>query len=348
MRGRDGVKASLGCALALAGACLAVRVEAQTIVIGPRASSISAQPGAVFTVPVVADLTSGGGASLGSASGRLTWRPAVLRLDGAAIGTAGAVVFNPDTAAGLLRFALANASGATGTPVLVNATFRVVGAPGDTTRLGVALDELTAAQTYTNLLGAAVPTPALFCAAGGRFGDIDGNDSLKSNDALYIVTNAVGLPITPHTVVNGDVDNDGKVDTRDALIVLTYVVGLPTPGFRVGQLNTFGCGITAVKTVSLQPVALTLNVGDQVPLAATARDSTNAITSATFQWLSRDTMVARVRPAHVEAVGTGATRVVVVVAPGVMDSVTVSVTGARRVWYVDQAVAASQPVENGS
>jgi hypothetical protein len=146
------VKASLSVALALAGACLAVRAEAQTVVVGPSTSSMALVPGAQVTVPIVADLSGSGGASLGSITARLLWHPSVLAYRGVSAGTLGAAVVNADSAAGSLRFALANPAGATGQPVLVNAIFSVVGAAGATDTLRVNLQELTRAGTFADLL----------------------------------------------------------------------------------------------------------------------------------------------------------------------------------------------------
>lgn len=322
---------------------------AQTVVVGPRGIGVSTATGGLVTVPVVADMTAAGGASLGSITGRLTWRPAVVRFVDATIGTAGPVVVNPDTTLGQLRFALANAGGATGTPVLVNVTLQALGAPNDTTLLGISLSEITAAGTFADLLPITTATSALFCIAGGRYGDLDGNDSLRSNDALFIVTHAVGLTI-PYPTFNGDVDNDGKVDTRDALLVLSYVVGLPTAPFRVGQLNVGGCTVRGPASIAIQPAPPPIVVGDQLPLTAVVRDSSGGVTNAlNLQWVSRDPAVASVTPAgQLLGVAAGTTRVVAIAAPGLMDSATVNVTVVRHTWWVDAVTAAGQAVELGS
>ena len=322
---------------------------AQTVVVGPRAIGVSTAANGLVTVPVVADMTASGGASLGSLTGRLTWRPAVARLVDATAGNAGPVALNPDTTLGQLQFAVANAAGATGTPVLVNVTLQALGAPNDTTLLGLSLSEITAAGTFADLLPITTVTSALFCIAGGRYGDIDGNDSLRSNDALFIVTQAVGLAI-PYPTFNGDVDNDGKVDTRDALLVLSYVVGLPTAPYRVGQLNTGGCAVRGAASIAIQPAPPGLVVGDQFPLGVVAFDSSGAITNTLgLAWVSRDPTVATVDSAgRLTAVATGTTRVVVIAAPGLMDSATVDVTSVRHTWWVDAVTAAGQAVELGS
>jgi len=340
--------ATLGVALAALAA--GPRAWAQSVVVGPQANSVSAGKNGLITVPVVANLTGSGGASLGSVAARLTWRPAILAFRGFSLGTSGAPVVSSDSAAGSLRFALAIAGGLTGTPVLINAQFAAIGNPGDTTKLNLAIDEITAAGTFANLLGITSATSSLFCVAGGRLGDLDANDVVNSFDALLIVTAAVGLSIAPNTTVNGDVDSNGKVDTRDALIVLSFAVGLPTTPYPVGVPNTAGCTLRTPRSIAITPGSVGVAVGDRFPLGATARDSVNAIISTgPVTWISRNPLVTTVDPfGQVLGVAAGATRVVAMVTPTVMESVTVTVTGVRRVWYVNPVVAAGNPVELGS
>jgi hypothetical protein len=235
-------------------------------------------------------------------------------------------------------------------PILINATFEALEQSGDTTELIAVVDEITAAGTFADLLPVTTATRSLFCVGGGLYGDIDNTATLTSFDALLIVTSAVGLSIAPFTTANGDVDNDGKADTRDALIVLTYVVGLPTTGTRVGQPVTGACGSRGPASVDVQPSTVEVAIGDRYPLATVVLDSMGALGfSPAPQWLSRDLLVATVDAlGGVLGVAPGTTRAVAILAPGIMDSAFVTVTAARRVWYVDPAVAAANPVELGS
>lgn len=339
-------------ALALGALAFGPRAWGQTIVVGPRASSMSTVPGASLTVPVVADLTSSGGASLGSVAARLTWRAATLHYVSASLGTLGTPVVNADSAAtGILRFAAANASGATGMPVLVNVTFQVAGAAGDTTTLGVAVNEITAAGSFANLLPATTTTTGKFCVSTGLWGDVDTSATLTSHDALILVTNAVGLPIVPYSLVNGDVDGNGVADTRDALIVLSYAVGLPTTSFRAGRLNTGSCTLRSAATVQIQPRAPSVAPGDSLPVTAVVRDSTGALVQGVnLAWASKDVTIVRAGPSgSLVAVAPGSTYATVAVQPGVKDSVPVVVTPVRHVWYVNPVVAAANlGVELGS
>ena len=345
------MKASLSVALALAGACLAVRAEAQTVVVGPSTGSMALLPGAQVTVPIMADLSGSGGASLGSITARLLWHPSVLAYRGSSAGALGAPVINADSAGGSLRFALANPAGVTGQPVLVNAIFAVVGAAGARDTLKVDLQELIRAGTFADLLPIGTATSSMVCVSTGVFGDLDASGTVTSADALVIVTSAVGLPIAPYTTVNGDVDGSGHVDTRDALIVLSYVVGLPVTGFRVSRLNGGACAVQMPASVQIQPGGATVAPGDRFPLTATVRDSGGAVVSGIgLVWTSADTTVVKAdATGNLVGVGPGTAQVYANAAPGLKDSVTVTVAGTRHVWYVNPAVAAlNGGVEHGS
>ena len=337
------MKASFSVVLALAGACLAVRAEAQTVVVGPSTSSMALVSGTQVTVPIVADLSGSGGASLGSIAARLLWHPSVLAFRGVSAGTLGAAMINADSAGGSLRFALANPVGATGQPVLVNVIFSVVGAAGATDTLRVNLEELNRAGTFADLLPIGAATTSLACVATGVFGDLDAGGTVTSADALAIVTSAVGLPLTaPFTTVNGDVDGNGRVDTRDALIVLSYVVGLPVTGFRVARLNGGACAVQMPASVQILPGGVAVVTGDRFPLSAVVRDSGGAVVSGIgLVWTSADTLVVKAdATGDLLAVGPGTAKVFANAAPGLKDSVTVTVFATRHTWYVNPAVAA--------
>ncbi len=320
------------------------------VVVGAQGSSVQVAPGGQVTVPVVVDMTGSGGFSLGSLAAQLSWTPATLRYVGATGGSFGAPTLNPDSATGTLRFAVANPAGATGQVVVLNVTFDATGASGDTTYLNVAVSQLTSAVSFTDLTP--VTTSSLVCVgtAAGIWGDVDNNGSITSFDALLIVTHAVGLSIAPNSPALGDVDADGQVTTRDALIVLTHVVSLPTPGFRPGQPVAGTCGGPPPVAVTAAPTSLALVIGDTVPVSAVATDSLGQIASVPgFAWTSLDTTIARVSPAgRVAAVGVGVTGAVVAVAPGVMDTVGLTVVTTRTLWYVDAAAAAQNQSETGS
>jgi hypothetical protein len=348
-----GARVLSGAALAALGAWLMpARARAQSVVVGPVPSAMTAFPGSTITIPVVADLTSSGGASLGSIAARLTWKSATLAYVSAGGGTLGAPTINKDSAsAGILKFAVANPSGATGMPVLLSLTFSVTGAPADTTVFGLSVTEITAAGTFANLKPITTATGARFCTSTGLWGDVDGDGLFTGHDALIILTYAVGLPTVPYSVVNGDVDASGTVDTRDALIVLSAAVGINVSQFRIGRINAGVCALRSAASVQIQPRNPTVAPGDSLPVTATVRDSTGALVQGIgLVWASKDATVARVGVAgNVVAVAPGSTYATVFVQPGVKDSVPVTVSGTRHVWYVNPALAAGNAgVELGS
>ena len=346
------MKASFKVALAIAGVCLAGRAQAQTVVVGPQAGSMALLPGAQVTVPIVADLTGSGGASLGSATIRLLWHPGVLAFRGVSGGAMGQPVVNADSAGGSLRVAVANPAGVTGQPVLLSATFAVIGAPGASDTLRLQLQELTRAVIFTDLLPSAVATAAHVCVSTGLWGDLDDNGAINGADALAILTNAVGLPVLPpFSIVNGDVDGDGQINTRDALIVLTYAVALPVNGFRVSAMNPGGCSVQAAASVQIQPKNAEVAVGDQFPLVATVRDSGGAaVQGVNLVWTSADTSIVKADgTGHLVGSKPGTGWVFAFAAPGLKDSAAVKVDSLRHVWWVNPAVAAlNSGVELGS
>jgi hypothetical protein len=343
------VRAALVAGLALAGQALGARSARAQVVVGIQASGISMAPGGFVTVPVVVDMTGSGGFSLGSFGATLTWKASTLRFVGAASGGFAAPAVNPDSATGTLRFAVANPGGATGRVVVLLATFNATGPAGDTTYLTLAVNELTSAVTFTNLTP--VTTTSLVCVGSvtGTWGDLDNSGTVTSFDALLIVTYAVGLSIAPNSPALGDVDLDGKVTTRDALIILSHVVGLPTPGFRPGQ-SLSQCGGNPPAAVAALPSTLALVVGDTVAATAQVTDSIGQIVAGPgLAWTTLNPAIATVTPSgRVAAVGAGVTGVVVVAAPGVMDTVGVTVAATRRQWYVDAGAAAQNQQETGS
>lgn len=72
----------------------------------------------------------------------------------------------------------------------------------------------------------------------GTLGDVNGDESVNSTDALIALSCDVGLDVSMFCPMNcGDVNEDGLVNSTDALIILSYDVGLTIP-FDVG---TSGC-----------------------------------------------------------------------------------------------------------
>jgi hypothetical protein len=69
----------------------------------------------------------------------------------------------------------------------------------------------------------------------GVLGDVNGDDTANSTDALIVLSCDVGLDTTPYCPMNcGDVNDDGLVNSTDALIILSFDVGMSVP-FLLGE-----------------------------------------------------------------------------------------------------------------
>jgi hypothetical protein len=69
----------------------------------------------------------------------------------------------------------------------------------------------------------------------GILGDVNGDDTVNSTDALIILSCDVGLDTSAFCPMNcGDVNGDGLVNSTDALIILSYDVGIAVP-YPVGE-----------------------------------------------------------------------------------------------------------------
>lgn len=141
----------------------------------------------------------------------------------------------------------------------INATGAAVGFDAALYRLQVQLTAGAASGTYlwvkadsVPMLGGgtsqAVGAIGPICHATTAWGDVDGNGTVDSRDALITLSAAVGLPANGFNLALGDVDGDGLANSRDALIMLSYTIGLPVsaPGARVALGIPDACpGLTA-------------------------------------------------------------------------------------------------------
>ena len=324
--------------LALVAAPAALQAQA---LVGMYPAGIAIDSGRRATVPLV---ISAGGATVGSYQLEVTWDTNVVRYISAAPGAFGSPAVNAvGAASGSLILAAANPSGATGLFSIAELTFEMRTATGSSP-VTVVSPVLTAAVSFASI--AATPTAGAICASSGPFGDVNRDGSILSNDALLVVTAAVGLPIAPFTLVNGDVDADGDADTRDALGILSAAVGLPSFA-RVGQPNA-SCAGAAAATLVLAPASAQLAPGDVLPVAAQARDAGGNPTSASgLLWSSNAPGVAAVDSAgRVTAVGNGSATITAQ-AIGLSQTLDVTVQP-RHTWYVEQSIAATNPVHLGS
>lgn len=77
----------------------------------------------------------------------------------------------------------------------------------------------------------------LVVTAGAQIvGDVDGDGSITTGDALIILRSLVGLPIVASAVVaNGDANCDGSVTAADAQLILQLDVGIPPQSSCLGR-----------------------------------------------------------------------------------------------------------------
>ena len=69
----------------------------------------------------------------------------------------------------------------------------------------------------------------------GILGDVNGDASVNSTDALIVLSGEIGLDVVQFCpLVCGDVDGNGLVNSADALIILSYGSGMTVP-FDVGE-----------------------------------------------------------------------------------------------------------------
>ncbi len=114
-------------------------------------SFFESQVGGEIVVDVTAHMSFAGSELLGSYNATLTWNPSVLTLVAVEAGDFPAPEFNDaNAAAGELRFAQVNPSGSGGSVVLARIRFSKVGS--GTTKPTVAITEMSAAVTFTDLL----------------------------------------------------------------------------------------------------------------------------------------------------------------------------------------------------
>ena len=334
--------ASLALVFVLAAASAA---RGQQALVGMYPAGVGLDSGQQAAITLVADLRAGGYV-LGSYQFQVTWNPAVLRYVRTTPGAFGAPTVNETAASsGTLTLAGASPAGGTGLFSLAELTFEMTVSSG-TSPVTVVAPELTAV-TFGSIPVTAVPGDV--CTSAGTWGDVNNDGSILSNDALLVVTAAVGLPITPYTLANADVDADGDADTRDALVILSSAVGLGTPGFRVGTPSGGACAGAPAVGMTVIPGALTLTTGDVAPVTALLYDAGGNPTSGTgLVWSSGAPGVATVDSAgRVTAVGNGVaaiTAMAIGVAP-VSAGVTVE---DRHTWHVDATTAALNSVHLGS
>jgi len=177
---------------------------------------------------------------LGNFTGSLAYDPALLNYTGNSGLLSGLVGVVNDTAAGLITIAAASPVGLGDTVDVLNLNFEVIGSPGAVSTLDLEFSAMIAAFTTTDLL------PYLTIRDGEftinqpvLLGDVTGDNTANSTDALVILSYDAGLSIPPEFEARiiaglGDINADSFTNSTDGLIVLSYDAGIPVP-FPVGQ-----------------------------------------------------------------------------------------------------------------
>ncbi|HTI06270.1 MAG TPA: right-handed parallel beta-helix repeat-containing protein [Gemmatimonadales bacterium] len=326
---------------------LAAPARGQQALVGMYPATVGLDSGQQATIPLVIDMRAVPSNDLGAYQLVVSWDPAVLRYVRTAGGAFGTPTVNAASAAtGSLTLAGTSVAGFGGLFSVAQLTFEML-VPSGSSPVAVASPELTASVTFSSIPVTAVPGSV--CTTAGTWGDVNHDGQILSNDALLVVTAAVGLSIAPYTLVNADVDNDGDGDTRDALIILSSAVGLSTTGFRVGTPNASGCGGAAAASLALAPGSLTLASGDVAPVTATVLDSAGNPTSARgLVWSTDASGVATVDSSgSITAVSNG-TATITAMAIGVTPQPVAITVQDRHTWYVDAVAGAGHTIFLGS
>lgn len=86
---------------------------------------------------------------------------------------------------------------------------------------------LSCLLSFSVTVGAASMLSVPGGASAARYGDIDGNSSVNSSDALAVLKHSVGASqLSDEALAFADVNADGTVNSSDALDILKYSVGI--------------------------------------------------------------------------------------------------------------------------
>lgn len=110
-------------------------------------------------------------------------------------------------------------------------------------------------------------------SAAPFFGDVDGNGSINSTDALYMLQMSVGIiEETQENVYCGDLDLNGSVNSTDALLVLQKSVGLVI-NLRDFSLNTSDTSVTLGGKLKLEAVDFNPRIADNTEIVWASSDT---------------------------------------------------------------------------
>jgi len=217
-----------------------VTLSEECAVFSRVAASGTPSQGNEYVISVYIDMSASSSPDdkLGSYTASLTWDPTKLEYSSYSGGDS---PFNDPTVnegnvdSGILNFSKASSSGKTGDIKIIQVAFNVIGGCDETGTLDLEYSAMAAAGSFTNLLPALCIEDGNYTISCGILGDVNGDDSANSTDALIILSCDVGLDVSQFCPMNcGDANADGLVNSTDALIILSYDVGLSVP-YSVGQ-----------------------------------------------------------------------------------------------------------------
>ena len=349
---------------------------------GAAAQTVTARVGGELTgfrygyvsVPIGVDLSGAPGERLGSYTARLAWNPAVLSINcyyyyygcDSLSGNFPTPQLNTDSVSqGVLRLTAVSPVGVLGLVTL--ATFRFFINDTVPSPLDLSFTEMSAAgPSFTNLMPALTFTSGTFCAARGRWGDLDRDGRSNSRDALLTLSKVVGLQVdtlvdtvsTSPLVVDttfidtglADVDADSRISSRDALIILSHAVGIAIPGQRVLLLAaSAACATGSARTLTLLPTAAELVLGQPFRFIAQAVDAGGRLVAPSgVLWRSSDYAVVGVDSGgRVTGRAPGTATITAELGPGIRATAAVTVLARRPNWYVD-ARQTGNPVQFGN
>lgn len=348
--------ALLGAGLLLALRAAPARAVTDSILVRVG-GDLAARATQYLDVPITVDLSGAPGRALGSYTATLQFDSTVFYFEGVTNGNFAQPQVNSSQAAdsGKVVVTAIQPPGATGAVQIFIARF-YVRVDANPSVISVSFSEMSATATSVNPFESLLPLLKIvngtFCRSLGRWGDVNGDGVANSLDALMVLSYVVGDSLPPSVnIALGDVDGDGNVNSRDALIILSYAVGLPVPGTRVLLVAAGACGTGVAANLTITPDSLELQVGQEVPVAVAAVDSTGrAVPVDSVSWSSSNPGVAAfdVNNGAVQARGPGLATLTVQLGPSIWGTLKVNVLARRTTWYVDVERARFAPTQVGS
>ena len=113
--------------------------------------------------------------------------------------------------------------GLDGDVLISTLTLEAVGNPDDKSPLVITINVLS--NSTEGALPASPVNGEFTVGPGGVKGDINGDDKVDINDAIYLAKHALGWAGYETIYANGDVNCDGKVDINDAIYLAKHALG---------------------------------------------------------------------------------------------------------------------------